>query len=502
MKAARTATILVNPGRVIGHADPRLFGHFLEHFHRQIYGGIYEPGSPLADADGFRSDVVSAIRDISPRVIRWPGGCFVSAYHWQDGVGQPRQPAFDKAWRVEESNAFGTDEFVAFCRKVDAEPYICGNAGTGAPEEMAAWVEYCNLEREGRWARLRRANGHPDPYRVRYWSIGNENYLPGEMGSKTPAEWGRFVRETAKMMRRVDPSIELFAASVPDLEWNAALLREAGDLLDWVSIHGYWDRLQLKNDPSPYEVCVARTAAVESRIRSVEHMLGALGRLDRIRIAFDEWNLRGWHHPNVNTGLTPAEYLAPRDENDRNETYTMADAVFSACFLNTCLRHCRTVRMANFSPTVNTRGAIFTHPAGLVLRSTWHVFRLYAPIAAAAVVDCWCPDSGSFYVQDAGSAVVVPNLDVVAALRGAEILLCIANRSPDAAVPVEIEVRGSGEPSRAAMRSVTAPSPDSFNDVGAPDRVSLGAEQPLGARKGRVQAEVPPHSVNIVSVPT
>ncbi len=499
MKDARTATILVNRDRVIGQADPRLFGHFLEHFHRQIYGGIYEPGSPLADADGLRGDVAAALRQISPPVIRWPGGCFVSAYHWEDGVGSPRRPAFDKAWRVEESNAFGTDEFVAFCRKVGAEPYICGNAGTGTPEEMANWVEYCNLEHEGRWARLRRANGHPDPYRVRYWSIGNENYLPNEMGSKTPAEWGRFVRETAKMMRRVDPSIELFAASVPDLDWNAALLREAGDLLDWVSIHGYWDRLHIRNAPSPYEACVARTAAVEERISSVEHMLGALGRLGRIRIAFDEWNLRGWHHPNVNTGLTAADYLAPRDENDRNETYTMADAVFSACFLNTCLRHCATVRMANFSPTVNTRGAIFAYPEGLVLRPTWHVFKLYAAIAGASVVDSWCSGSGGFEATDGNVPVVVPDLDVVAALRDGVVRICLVNRNPQSPVPVDIELQG-GDPSRATARAVTGPSPDSFNDVAAPDRVSLGPQIPLRLRGARVQAEVPPHSVTIVAV--
>jgi len=329
MRGAGGARILVNPNRVIGRADPRLYGHFLEHFPRQIYGGVFEPGSPLADTDGCRSDVVQALRELKPPVIRWPGGCFVSAYHWKDGVGSSRLPSFDKAWRVEESNAFGTDEFVSFCRKVGAEPYICGNAGTGTAEELADWVEYCNLASEGRWAKLRRAYGHREPHRVRYWSIGNENYLPNEMGSKTAAEWGRFVRECAKMVRRVDPSVELFAASVPDLEWNTALLREAGDLLDWVSIHGYWDRLHHRNTPAPYEQCVARTAAVESRIRSVEHMLGALGYLGRIHIAFDEWNLRGWHHPNVNTGLTAAEYIAPRDENDRNETYTMADAVFS-----------------------------------------------------------------------------------------------------------------------------------------------------------------------------
>ena len=169
----------VNHQRVIGKRDPMIYGHFLEHFHRQIYGGIYEPDSPFADEQGMRKDVMEALKRISPAVVRWPGGCYVSAYHWKDGVGPERQPAYDKAWRVEESNRFGTDEFMNFCDKIGAEPYICTNAGTGTPEEMSDWVEYCNLPDQGKWARARISNGHPQPYGVKYWSIGNENYLGG-----------------------------------------------------------------------------------------------------------------------------------------------------------------------------------------------------------------------------------------------------------------------------------------------------------------------------------
>jgi alpha-L-arabinofuranosidase len=162
----------INPRRVIGRRDPKIYGHFIEHFHRQIYGGIYDPGSPLADREGFRADVLE-----------------------------------------------GTDEFIAFCRKVGAEPYICTNAGSGTPEEMSAWVEYCNLEGQGSWARLRAQNVHPHPHGVRYWSIGNENYGDWEIGAKAEQEWGRYVKEAAKIMRAVDPSIQLMAASVPELDW-------------------------------------------------------------------------------------------------------------------------------------------------------------------------------------------------------------------------------------------------------------------------------------------
>jgi alpha-N-arabinofuranosidase len=237
--------VFIDPKRIRGRRNPMIFGQFIEHFHRQIYGGLYDPASPLSDETGLRKDVLAALADIQPAVIRWPGGCFASAYHWEDGVGPVRQPHFDKAWRVEDSNQFGTDEFVALCRKLSAEPYICANAGTGSPEEMSNWVEYCNLRHEGKWAKRRIENGHSEPYGIKYWSIGNENYGQWEIGAKPAQEWGRFVLESAKMMKRVDPGIQLLAASLTDIEWNVHLLKEAGRFLDWISVHGYWDPICL-----------------------------------------------------------------------------------------------------------------------------------------------------------------------------------------------------------------------------------------------------------------
>lgn len=166
-------SIQVNEKRIKGRRSLMLYGHFIEHFHRQIYNGIYDPQNPLSDEDGLRSDILSAMRQIKVPVLRWPGGCFVSSYHWKDGVGKNRQPFFDKAWRVEDPNTFGTDEYIKMCRKIGCEPYICTNAGTGTAEEMSDWVEYCNLESEGKYAKWRIENGSPLPYGVKYWSIGN-----------------------------------------------------------------------------------------------------------------------------------------------------------------------------------------------------------------------------------------------------------------------------------------------------------------------------------------
>ena len=167
-----------SPNYQTGKANPMLYGHFLEHFQRQIYGGVYDPESPFADEDGFRTDVLEALRRIKPPIIRWPGGCFVSAYDWHLGVGKERIPNFDKAWRVEEPNTFGTDEFVKLCRKLGCEPYICTNAGTGTAEEMSDWIEYCNLDHEGEYARMRIENGFAEPHNVKFWSVGNWCYPP------------------------------------------------------------------------------------------------------------------------------------------------------------------------------------------------------------------------------------------------------------------------------------------------------------------------------------
>ena len=238
-QAQENSLALEKDGKLVEY-NPMIFGQFIEHFDNQVYGGIFDPGNPLSDEDGFRTDVIEAIKELKTPIVRWPGGCFVSTYHWLDGVGNNRQPVYDKTWQAEDPNTFGTDEYVKWCRKIGCEPYICTNAGTGTPEEMSDWVEYCNLN-VGKWGKLRAQNGHPEPYNVKYWSVGNENWGRHELGARTVAEWGPLVRESAKLMRSVTKDIKLFAAATSDPNWSLPLLKEAGWTLDYISIHGYWD---------------------------------------------------------------------------------------------------------------------------------------------------------------------------------------------------------------------------------------------------------------------
>ena len=493
--------MLVDPQRVLHSRSPLIYGHFLEHFHRQIYGGVYMPGHPLSDEEGFRADVLEALRRIRVPVIRWPGGCFVSAYHWKEGIGASRAPSYDKAWRVEESNAFGTDEFVALCRKLGCEPYICTNAGSGTGEEMSDWVEYCNLPSEGRYARLRIAGGHAEPYRVKYWSVGNENYLDGEIGRKTHQQWGRFVRESAKMMKRVDPELELSAAAIADIDWNVNLLKEAGHLLDWISIHGYWDELWQENKPASYEQCIARTDDLERDVRRVRGLLNAFGLEKQIRIAYDEWNLRGWHHPRVDTApVGDVDFLRARDLNDQNATYTMADAVFSACFLNMILRNADLVGMANFAPAVNTRGLIFTYDQGIVLRTTYYVFALYTQLMGDQVVDARVPDAPVLTLADRlGREHTVPQVDAVATRHAADgsLAVSLVNKHPREAAEVSLSLPESTR--HPALHVLTGSGPDAYNDIGSEQVRPAVRNDLLEKREGRLfRVVLPPCSVCVL----
>ncbi len=470
--------------------DRMIFGQFLEHFHRQVYGGVFDPGSPLADERGLRQDVIAALRELRVPIVRWPGGCFVSAYHWKDGGGSERLPSYDKAWQVEDPNTFGTDEFVAWCRAIGAEPYICTNGGSGAAEEMSDWVEYCNLPSAGRWARLRRASGCAEPHAVRYWSIGNENYGAWEIGAKTAEEWARLVAESAKMMRKVDPTIKLLAAALPDLDWTLTLLRHAGQYLDYVSIHGYWDPLWEHDTPSDYATCMSRALQPEASIAAVEHVIAVAGYEGRIGIAFDEWNLRGWHHPRRGFDAD----VAARDRNDIAATYTMADAVFSAGFLNSCLRHARSVKMANMAPVVNARGPLFVHPGGVVRRTTFHVLAMYANQLEERVADAWV-QSDPLTHNDTS----VPALDAVATCDEAarRWRIALINRHPDQALRCALALDCRPLEGAHPAIALAGDSPDAYNDIAQPDRVRP-VEMTVSIENGAVT--LPPHSVTILRI--
>ncbi len=493
--AALSGSITVDMSAESTPINRMVFGQFLEHFQRQVYGGVFEPGSSLADKNGFRLDVIEALRELKVPIVRWPGGCFASAYHWRDGVGKDREPSFDKAWGVEDPNTFGTDEFVKWCRMIGAEPYICTNAGTGTSEEMSDWVEYCNLKEQGRYARLREANGAVEPHNVRYWSIGNENYLGGEIGAKTVEEWAPLVRESAKMMRAVDSQLKILAAATVNGNWTPPLLKAAGQYLDYISIHGYWDALwQRGTHPSDYLHCMGFCEAPEQQIRQAVELLEQNGFGDRIKIAFDEWNLRGWHHPGFpGGGADQVDKIRERDESDSNETYTMADAVFSASFLNACLRQAKYVHMACMAPVVNVRGPLFVHPKGVVKRTTFHVLKMYSDLLEANAVAAEVT-SDSLKVD----AKTVQALDAVVTSSAdrKRVAVALVNRHPEATARWKMNLRGFAPRSAQAM-VLSGDSTDAYNDVARPNRV---VPQTLPITGDGTIVELPPHAIAVVQM--
>jgi len=305
------------------------------------------------------------------------------------------------------------------------------------------------------------------------------------------------VLESAKMMHHVDPTLELSAAALSDLDWNIKLLRAAGNFLGWISIHGYWDGLWQDNTLASYRESMAYTGAIDTNLLQVRGLLAAMGLDKRIRIAFDEWNLRGWHHPNAHTiqqGVTKDDYLTPRDKNDINSQYTMADAVFSACFLNVMNRNCDIVGMANFAPIVNTRGCIYTYDGGIVLRPTYHVFDLYVNHLGDVVLDSWCEDAEPVtFPKKGGGEVTLPALDVLATAFSDRDGLALAVCNRDDAAPHTLRLPETAK--RAVIYTVNGPSCDSYNDVDRNDVVITTREL---SDCDRITVE--PHSVNVVEL--
>ena len=306
------------------------------------------------------------------------------------------------------------------------------------------------------------------------------------------------------MIKHVDPTTELTAAALADLDWNINLLKHCGNRLDWISIHKYWDMIHETNACAGYEQVMAYTNDLETDINKVRGLLTAMGLEKQIKIAYDEWNLRGWYHPNAHTvkqGIRKEDYLYPRDKNDDNSLYTMADAVFSACFLNTCNRNCDLVGMANFAPIVNTRGCIYTHKDGIVLRSTYHVFDLYVNYLGEQILDVWEEDPKQMTVIDRlGEKTEIDELDVVATYREMEKLVAIAavNKNAEATRQLELSIQGEFAGREYRICSVNGENVNSYNDIGS-EQVKLVVEdwKPMPTPAA---FELAPHSVNVIQI--
>jgi alpha-N-arabinofuranosidase len=475
-------SIRIDLDRTLGTVDRRIFGGFVEHLGRCVYGGVFEEGSPLSDANGFRRDVLEAAKGLRMPLLRWPGGNFVSGYHWTDGIGprgaRPRRP--DLAWNTVEPNHFGTDEFMTYCRELGTDPYLCLNMGTGTLDEALAWVEYCNGTGDTYWADRRRQNGHEEPYAVRYWGLGNEMWGDWQIGSLSAEEYVAKAVRWAKALRRLDPDIVLVSCGQDGWsEWDRIVIDGLVKHVDFHSIHIY-------TGSDDYWTNVLEPHQVERALQTCQTMIDRaryLQKVDRpVHVAYDEWNV--WFAGRAN----------------RDEHYSLADALAVATYLNAFVRQCRSVRIANLAQLVNVIAPIFTDKDGLFLQTIHHPLRLAAEhtqdVALDVRVDCDtveysdAPDA-AHRVADLGP---FPVLDVSATRDHdrSRVVVSVVNRSLDEPVKATLDIGDAGPTSRVVARTVTADDVDLRNSFDRPDAVTV--IEHIGTATDLVEYEFPPHS--------
>ena len=499
-------SLTVEPHRQVGRVSPLIFGHFIEHLGRCIYGGVYDPGSPLANEQGFRTDVLAAMRKIGVPVLRWPGGNFASNYHWEDGIGpqDQRRARFDLAWRSVEPNTFGTEEFLAYCAalstdRVACQPYICLNTGTGTLDEAVRWLEYCNLDADqypSHHARWRRELGRTEPYGVPFWGIGNEVYGAWQVGHSTAAAYADRCVQYARFLKAVDPSVKVVSVGADDPDWDLEVLKRAGSIVDYHSNHQYYGT-------DDYDGTVASAVQVERRLKLLCSVIdvaeASLARETPIQIAFDEWNI--WYQGRTR----PWE-----------EFYALKDAIFAAGAFHAMYRLCHRVTMANLAQMVNALGMMHTTPEALILSPIYHVFDMYSNHTGSMVLDT-ALSADDAAARDVFSADVsvkvvgrptprpkivknVPYLDALATLNGAgdRLSLSVVNRHRTQTATLRVALGPLTPHGAIAVHELTGADPLTYNTPERPDAIAPTTRS-LDDWPDALQ--LPPCSVTVVEVP-
>ncbi|MDY3251173.1 MAG: alpha-N-arabinofuranosidase [Candidatus Choladocola sp.] len=366
------AKIIIDKNEVISKIDDRMYGSFVEHLGRSIYGGIYAPDHETADEQGFRQDVLEEVKKLNVPVFRYPGGNFVSNYRWEDGTGDKakRPKRLGLAWSTVETNQVGIDEFQEWARRAGGEVMLAVNLGTRGPEEACNLVEYCNSTTDTYYAEMRRKNGFEKPFGIKLWCLGNEMDAPWQIGAKSPEEYAHVARETAKLMKRVDPSIELVAcgSTGPAIEtfgtWDKAVLREAYEYIDYISLHNY-----CRNETRNTKDFLGSSLVVDNYIEQVSGFCDEIqkekGTDKKIMLSFDEWNV--WYHSREQDQKIEKWQKAPHLLED---IYTLEDAVVDGSVLITLLRHADRIKIACLAQMVNVIAPIMTEDNGGVWLQT------------------------------------------------------------------------------------------------------------------------------------
>ena len=498
MKKAR---MILDRDYRIGVIDPRIYGSFIEHLGRAVYGGIYEPGHPLADEQGFRRDVLEKVRQIGVPVVRYPGGNFVSGFNWEDSVGpaEKRPKCLDLAWSTTESNQVGLHEFADWAQKAGSEVMYAINLGTRGPEQARDVVEYANHKGGSKFSDMRIANGRKDPLNIRLWCLGNEMDGPWQMGHKTAAEYGRIANEAAKMMKWVDPSIELVACGSSSYQmptfggWELTMLDECYENIDYVSLHRYYGNPT--NDTPGF---LARSMDLDDFIHTVvaicDAVKGKKHSKKQVNLSFDEWNV--WYHSHEqDKEVWKREKWGPALPL-LEDVYNFEDALLIGSMLITFLRNADRVRIACMAQLVNVIAPIMTRNGGGCWAQTifWpymHASRYGRGTALKALVDT--------PVYDCADYSGVPYIDATATLGddGSVTVFCV-NRDMHEDYALEIDLRSFGQLRPAEHILLHHDDVKAVNTENDPDSVSPVAGPGGVIDGGKAEVRVPALSWNVI----
>jgi alpha-N-arabinofuranosidase len=479
------ARAVIDQRRYRADLDRRLLGAFLEHLGRAIYTGVYDPGNPLSDERGFRSDVIDEIRQMGVPIMRYPGGNFVSGYNWLDGVGpkDQRPTVLERAWNSIETNQFGTNEFIEWCRLVDTEPLLGFNMGTGTPEQAVAYVEYCNFDRGTKWSDLRRSHGYERPHNVRYWCLGNEMDGPWQMGTMPAREYGRKARDIARQIRVIDPALELIAcgSSSPNmptyLVWDREVLEECYDQVDGISLHNYYGNTEslTGNDTSRY---LAMNLDMERQMQEIgavcDYVQGLRKSPKRLWLSFDEWNV--WYRARSGTFVNGQRQFAPKL---LEEPYNLEDALLVGGFVNALLRQAERTRVACLAQIVNVIAPLTTSPTGLLRQTIYYPYAWSLKYAHGRVLDLQVA-SDTYEIRagnlrpDVARDDLVPFVDVVIThdRERNEAAVFMLNRDLDGERELVLDWRDPMPTRVLACETLTGPDLKAINTFDAPNRVT------------------------------
>nr|WP_198932743.1 alpha-N-arabinofuranosidase [Saccharothrix sp. CB00851] len=461
---------------------------------RCVYTGIYEPGHPTADEDGFRGDVLDLTRELGVELVRYPGGNFVSGYRWEDGVGPVAQRPVRRelAWHSLETNEVGIDEFVRWARKADVEIMYAVNLGTRGVAEALDVHEYMNHDGGTHLSDLRRANGSKEPHGVKLWCLGNELDGPWQLGHKTAHEYGRLAAETARALRQAEPDLELVAcgsssSSMPTFgEWESTVLELAYDEVDHISLHAYYEVIDGDVD-SFLASAVDMDHFIDSVVATADAVGARLKSSKKITLSFDEWNV--WYMKRFHAEKRTEWEVAPRVIEDQ---YDVTDAVVVGNLLISLLRHSDRVAVACQAQLVNVIAPIRSEPGGPAWRQTiFHPFALTSRLARGRVLRVET-SSPTYSTQKFGD---VPVVDAVATHdeETGDTVVFVVNRHRSEPVDLRVGLAAFGEVEVAEAWTVHDPDGSATNTETDPDRV-VPKPREVTLADGELHAELPPVS--------